>query len=387
MKKILLGSTAIVAAGMIVSAPSAIAAEKLKLSVGGYMEQWFGYVSADDVDGQDYGGFDIKSDAEIHFKGKTKLDNGISVGVNVQLEASQNGDQIDEAYMHIDGGFGQIIIGDENSAQYKMHYAPSDYGIGMNSGDVTAWNKTITDASGDKINNGSSYRAPFGSTYIEPDAVNDSTKISYFTPRFGFVGNGNGFQLGFSYAPDGTQDSNSLPNRDAVNSDYVMVGANFKQKMGDVSVGISGGYGTVTDTAEATADGEDSKDEPESMNFGIKLGLGGLSGGVSYANFSDHGDKDAEGINAGIAYAQDGWGISLAYFHGEKDGDNGGVAPINNQAESDVIHLSGKYALGPGVTFAGTLGHSEYTSKDVDLDNTVDEVSATYLVMGLKVGF
>ncbi|MBT6307263.1 MAG: porin, partial [Rhodospirillaceae bacterium] len=40
MKKILLGSTAIVAAGMIVSAPSAIAAEKLKLSVGGYMEQW-----------------------------------------------------------------------------------------------------------------------------------------------------------------------------------------------------------------------------------------------------------------------------------------------------------------------------------------------------------
>ena len=61
MKKILLGSTAIVAAGMIVSAPSAIAAEKLKLSVGGYMEQWFGYVSADDVDGQDYGGFDIKS--------------------------------------------------------------------------------------------------------------------------------------------------------------------------------------------------------------------------------------------------------------------------------------------------------------------------------------
>ena len=65
MKRILLGSTAIVAAGMIVSAPSAIAAEKMKLKVGGYMEQWFGYVSADDVDGQDYGGFDIKSDAEI----------------------------------------------------------------------------------------------------------------------------------------------------------------------------------------------------------------------------------------------------------------------------------------------------------------------------------
>ena len=42
MKKILLGSTAIVAAGMIASAPSAIAAEKMKLKVGGYMEEWFG---------------------------------------------------------------------------------------------------------------------------------------------------------------------------------------------------------------------------------------------------------------------------------------------------------------------------------------------------------
>ena len=42
MKKVLLGSTAIVAAGMIASAPSAFAAEKMKLSVGGYMEQCIG---------------------------------------------------------------------------------------------------------------------------------------------------------------------------------------------------------------------------------------------------------------------------------------------------------------------------------------------------------
>ena len=32
----------------------------------------------------------------------------------------------------VSGGFGQIIIGDENSAMYKMHYAPSDFGIGIN---------------------------------------------------------------------------------------------------------------------------------------------------------------------------------------------------------------------------------------------------------------
>ena len=374
MKKILLGSTAIVAAGMIASIPSADAASKLKLGVGGYMEQWFGFTSGDDGVGQDYSGFSTVSDGEIHFKGKTKLDNGITVGVNVQLEAQQGGDQIDEQYMTVSGGFGQIIIGDENSAMYKMHYAPSDYGIGMNSGDNTAWNKPVSDAEGDSINMGSHYRSPFGATYIEPDAVNDSAKISYFTPRV------SGFQLGLSYAPDANQDSNGLPNRDAANTDYIMVGANFKQKMGGMSVGISGGYGTVTDAAAGGV-------EPEATSFGIKLGMGGISAGVAYANFSDHGNKDQEGIMAGVAYSSGPMGVSVSYYHGEKDGNNGSATTLDGQAERDVIHLSAKYAMGPGVTLAGTLGHAVYSSDDADIDNSVDESASTYVVMGLKVGF
>ena len=374
MKKILLGSTAIVAAGMIASVPSANAASKMKLSVGGYMEQWVGFTSQDDGAGQDYSGFSTVSDGEIHFKGKTKLDNGITVGVNVQLEAQQGGDQIDEQYMTVSGAFGQIIIGDENSAMYKMHYAPSDYGIGTNSGDVTSWNKPVSDAEGDSIAMGGHYRAPFGATYIEPDAINDAAKISYFTPRV------SGFQLGLSYAPDAAQDNNGLPNRDAVNSDYVMVGANFVQKMGGLSVAISGGYGTVTDAAEGGT-------EPEATSFGIKLGMGGVSAGVSYANFSDSGNADAEGINAGVAYSSGPMGVSVNYYHGEKDGNNGSALTLDGQAERDVIHLSAKYAMGPGVTLAGTLGHAVYTSDDADLHNSVDDSESTYVVMGLKVGF
>jgi predicted porin len=159
-----------------------------------------------------------------------------------------------------------------------------------------------------------------------------------------------------------------------------MVGANFVQKMGGMSIGISGGYGTATDTNAGA-------DEPEATSFGIKVGMNGLSAGVGYANFSDHGNADAEGMNAGVAYSSGPMGVSLAYFHGEKDGNNGSATTLDGQAESDVIHLSAKYAMGPGVTLAGTLGHSQYTSDDADLDNTVDEVSATYLVMGLKVSF
>ena len=80
-------------------------------------------------------------------------------------------------------------------------------------------------------------------------------------------------------------------------------------------------------------------------------------------------------------------GVSVAYYHGEKGGNNGSATTLNNQAERDVIHLSAKYAMGPGVTLAGTLGHAVYSSDDADLDNSVNESASTYVVMGLKVGF
>ena len=377
MKKILLGSTAIVAAGMIASAPAG-AASKIKMKIGGYMEQWVGYVSNDDGVDQDFSGFDVKSDAEVMFKGSTKLDNGMTVGVNVQLEANSNaGDQIDESYIILKGGFGEINLGSENSAQYKMHYAPSDFGIGMNSGDESSWVATIADAGGDQISKSGMFRAPLGSTYVEVTRANDSEKITYYTPRV------EGFQLGVSYSPDSNQDSNGMPNRDTNNTDLVMVGANFKRNMGGMSIGVSAGYGTVTDAPSAAG-----SLEPSATNFGVKIGMGGMSAGVSMASFEDHGSGDGTSINAGVAYSSGKMGVSLAYLHGERDGSGTtGAGDLDGQSESDVFHLSAKYSLGGGVTWAGTLGHVTFSSDDVDIDNTVDEVSATYVVTGIKIGF
>jgi outer membrane protein OmpU len=383
MKKVLLGTTAIVAAGMIASAPSAIAAEKIKLSVGGYMEQWFGFVSNDDGAVQDYSGFDVKSDAEVQFKGKTTLDNGISVGVNVQLEANSNpGDQIDESYIILKGGFGEINIGSENSAQYKMHYAPSDFGIGMNSGDQTGWVSTLSDPpgvggkKGDSITEGGIFRGPYGSTYVEVSRANDSEKITYYTPRV------EGFQLGVSYSPDTAQDSNGGINRDTQDSDLVMGSVNFNRKFGSTTVKASVGYGAVTDGPAG------SGSDPSALNVGLVLGFGGFGFGASYAQFEDTGANTGEGLNVGVNYASGPWGVSLAYFHGERDGTGSvGADTLDGNAEMDTIHLSAKYALGPGVTAAGTLGYTEFSSDDVDLDADVKEVAATYLVVGLKVSF
>ena len=364
MKKILLGSTALVAAGMIASAP---ASAKMKLSVGGYMEQWVGYVSQDDVGGQDLSGVDVKHDAEIHFKGMTKLDNGMSVGVNVQLEANTSGDTIDESYLILKGGFGEINIGSENSASYKMHYGAPDMGIGFNSGDQSSWANT-----GGTISQSGHFREPLGSTNVEPNGMNDTTKVTYYTPRV------NGFQLGVSYTPmDGSEDSNGQPNRNGDKTDIVSAGMNFKQKMGGMSVAVSATYGTVTDAAT------DSTNEPQSMAFGLRLGMGAFGINIATAQLEDSdGGKDGTAVQGSVTYTDGPLGVSLGYHNGEREGD---ADTKENQAEADVFHASAKYSLGSGVSWASTLGYASYTSDDPTLAN--DEHNATYFVTGLKVGF
>jgi outer membrane protein OmpU len=382
MKKFLLGTTAIVAAGMIVAAPSAQAAEKLKVSVGGYMEQWFGYVSADDdTAGSDFSGFDQKSDAEIHFVGMTKLDNGIEVGINVQLEANSNtGDQIDESYAIIKGAFGEINFGSENSAMYKMHYAPSDFGIGMNSGDQVDW------VNPQSIGTAGYFRGTYGSTYIEPARANDSEKLTYYTPRI------EGFQLGLSYAPDEGQDSNVQPNRDAVRSDSVMVGLNFSREFSGFGVNLSAGFGTatgkVTDSAATTVD---ESQQPTAFNIGAVFTYGGFEVGLAYAAADEQdnvsGGTSGEAMNLGASYSSGPWGVSVGYFHGEKDGQGIENVNLTGQGEQDTFMLSAKYALGPGVTAAGTIGYTQFKSDNVALSAAAKKVDGTYVVVGLRLSF
>ena len=100
MRKALFGTTALIAAGLLAS--GAQAAEMIGIGVGGYFHAGVSLVDQD-MDGgkRDFG---VDREAEIIFTGSTTLDNGLSVGVNVQLEGETSGDQIDESFMWIGGG-------------------------------------------------------------------------------------------------------------------------------------------------------------------------------------------------------------------------------------------------------------------------------------------
>ncbi|WP_028465164.1 porin [Nisaea denitrificans] len=369
-KRALLQTTALVAAGFIVSAAPADAAEKLRIGVGGFAEQWFGYTDIQD-DGnttQDLSGFDVKSDTEIHFEGFTTLDNGLEVGINVQLEGNtNNSDQIDESYLTVRGNFGQIDIGDENSALYKTHVAPKEYGMGINSGDTVDWELNGNTS----ISNSGYFRAPFGGTFIEPGRANDSTKLTYYTPRV------EGFRVGLSYAPDSAQDSNVLPDRNTSNlTDGVMAGIDYSRDFNGVKVAASAGYGTFLEAAG-------NNPEPEAYAFGLTVDYAGFQVGGSYAGFQDSGVNDGDAYVVGAAYDFGPYGVSATYLHGERDGVAGSVAPASVQADRDTFALGGRYILGPGVSLQGTLGYSEYTSDTAG----VGDVEAAYAITGIKLTF
>ena len=120
MKKVLLATSAIVAAGFITTASAA----EWSSSVNGY---WFvGAAVSDSDDNQD--GFGVLRDGEIHFKASLKADNGLTFGSRVELESFTSGDQIDENYATIGGSFGTVMIGSNDDASYNSHvgtiYAP-----------------------------------------------------------------------------------------------------------------------------------------------------------------------------------------------------------------------------------------------------------------------
>ncbi|HAR51276.1 MAG TPA: porin, partial [Roseovarius nubinhibens] len=118
MKKHLL-STSAIALGLVAAPASA---QEWNLDWGGYMNQ---HVAFADVSGTvvaaagvgfDGDGVGFHSNSEIFFTPSVTLDNGLTFGINVQLEAENQAGAtyIDETYMTISGDtLGRIEIGSE----------------------------------------------------------------------------------------------------------------------------------------------------------------------------------------------------------------------------------------------------------------------------------
>ncbi len=360
MKKILLASTAVVAFGL---AGAAQAADPIALKLGGYSKWLAGYAD-NDLEGTDaeVQEFDVKGTAEVWFLGSTTLDNGLKIGVDMQLEsggqAHTRSNNIDEAYVTIDGGFGRIILGAENSAPYLLHVTAPDAAGHLE-------NPEVNFMAGNWIMNPAVLTGGPGAVTVldfesAPDEAGDAEKITYIMPSFA------GFTAGVSYTPglDNIHAHVQSPMLDdAVLTDLVGVGVAYNNSFGGVGVKLSGGYEVATDNSAAIS-------EHEEFSVGAQFGFAGFTLGGSYNKLSQEdaaGDDflmDGRVWTAGIQYATGPAAISFAYM----DTKHEGSAADPEENEGQVYQVSGKYNMGPGVDAVATIGHADFETEAGDND-------------------
>ncbi len=342
MKKALLfGTTALVAGSMF--AADAIAQEEGAIVVGisGFHRQ---YVSFQDNDDNGLNVVDQWSDSEIIFGGKTQVMGGLEVGFNVQLETETDRGDIDESYIFVEGAFGRVVMGSENTPAYLMQYAAPAVGPGINSGFQS---QSIIGTVARPI-------GPGIGTFIEVNASGDNQHISYYTPRF------NGFQLGLGLLPDvtGEGNSNQIDNAASPVDWGLSVGANYVQDFEDFNVAVAFGF-TYADSKT------NALDDPMFFSGGLNLGYQGFTIGGSIAGSpTDNYSEEGLSWDAGIRYGQDRWAASVTYFDNDM---------TEQDFESWAVEGAVSYRLGTGVDVVGYIGYAA-TECDTQFNGTANNV-------------
>jgi len=322
----------------------AVAAERLQITVGGELTQYFGYADNDGVGGGDFTGFDVKADGTLTFGGEVTLDTGVSVGLEVGLDAESTSDaQIDGSYLWAESGFGRIEIGSRDNVAVLMQYSAPDVGLGINDSDLADW--IINPGSGDAD-------SAFQSTYLYL-GEDQATKISYYSPRI------EGFQLGVSYIPEFERDNNAQPSRDLYRNG-IAVGVNFVRSFGEVDVALAAGYLTAQKPAGAPAATESLR----GYSFGGNIGYAGFTVGGSFADTKGSAAAgtdtsvsfDGRGYDIGVAYAFDPFQVSLSYYNGEVE-DSTATA---GRSKHETVMLSGNYEAGPGVNLLASVFQTRF---------------------------
>jgi outer membrane protein OmpU len=235
MKKQLMTTTALVAAGVIAVSGAALGASKPTLKISGNLS---GVVSAASQDTKDYLGVGVFNDSEIHFTGTRKLDNGMKVTAKVEMEGQAGSVTHDESHLTISGAFGSINVGSNDQVGDSMVGGSSGSGatnVGRNTG----------------LHTGKSIIAPSGHTAASGNTLDlgssDANLITYMTPRV------SGLQVGMSYIPS-FQASNAQVKQTAKHHNGVAFAANYKGKMGSTAVTVAAGYMTAENKTSTEKD-------------------------------------------------------------------------------------------------------------------------------------
>ncbi|MBI4968816.1 MAG: porin [Rhodospirillales bacterium] len=404
MKKVLFGTTALVAVGM---AAPAMAAEPIKLSVGGYMWQWAGMGFNRDVTTADirkdlgkstgdvwqggngpmqnyitareYGNFATATDAEIHFKGSTKLDNGLNITIQFEIEAERTststGRNADQQWMELSGGWGALSIGERFNVQHRMHNSAPQAGT------IFADTFYFAYPMGGNAQGGTGNVTSTAFYWTSLEGINQWGRtahgIDYVTPRVW------GLQLGASYTPTTASAPGStgafargIANQESSGHDAISVALNYTNKFGPVTVSADTGWGRVQSAQSINQTTLIATGTTSASSSGLKLSGWGFTVGGSYMRIFDSlktSETSAAGSltntmsltsafatsfdgyvwDVGVMYETGPYAIGLAYNQGNL---RGAINPWNNGSKDNwqVAQLTAKYTMGPGVDLVGS---------------------------------
>lgn len=429
MKKLLLGSTALVAGGLM--AAPAMAADPIKIGVGGYYQF---FVSGGTLEGsyalngtsQQFKGINFYQEGEIFFTGQTKLDNGTTVGLTVELEgwnppasasvSSATGtpsggsvSQIDEAYLFAFGDWGRVEFGSRDPASYRMYYgtpsvAASFLGFTQHNSNATYINPVVA---------GTNKAALDISFFTIGGQFQDANRINYFTPRF------YGLQIGVGYAPkwNGTSTrgggapltggtcgfTDAVANVVCATNDYSWqdifdVGANYLNKFGDITVAAYGAflYATFIPGYAPSAGSANLITGANNYNWkqwvaGLQFGWQGwtIGGAIGYdnnglgANYYTGVDNDTRKYTAGIMYETGPWQVAFGWGGTRNTNGNGSTSLVGLAVGTNVATTGSSIVASSNAAFSNQLQNGGLSWGQETADKL--ELSASYaLGPGIK---
>jgi len=324
MKKVLFGTTALIAAAAFAGSAQA---EPIKLSIGGKQEVWFGVGGIEGSGATSYSATGMQTDTELYFTGATTLDNGITVKAVIQLEADQGGgDDADETYITMSGGFGALQLGNRQDVVMNQSWGGTSQG-GQDWDEAFGW-------------------SDMGGNYVYTYYSSDDTSVGYTTPSFF------GFSAAASYAPDATDRATfgdwKVGNR---SKDLFAVGLAYNNEFSGVGIHADLGY---WNQQGAGAAGQDN----DLIRGAMALTYAGFELGGAYGVKDEPGSaSDNHTWQVGAGYANGPYGVDFNYASSSGDiSTTQGTA--STEATVEHFKFAGKYILGPGINLTASVFHT-----------------------------
>jgi outer membrane protein OmpU len=422
MKKLLLGTSALVAAGLFSNgafAQTATTDSPIKMSLGGqYYAGAAAMIQQDDQPGEV--GFKRQPTSMqdyflIRFMGSTTFSNGITAGVFTRLNAfsapfgtantvtgqsSSNNTWIKDSYVYLKNAatWGEFRLGDDsdvrrNDAVGNNAGVSGDGNLGANSGALQFLNLP---------------------TYVQTTTNLDGrgTKAVYYSPVIA------GFHLAASYTPDkggghtngpGNIGDNSGLTDGGVNGltasylngntayNYWSIAGGWNGTVGPVKIAYTLGYSTgsrkngYSGTLGKIALGSNvpqpdtslsptNNADPHIYNTGAQLNYGPFELGVDYEQSVGMPGGEQGGANANsvissfsnqiinkqvdvnLSYTVGAIRFGGEWAHGSFEGMTGDTTDVKRAADLDVFQVGGTYTVGPGVNLIGMVQEALYSA-------------------------